>query len=105
MMLAIELAKLPPPKPANAATTSMTPKGVSGFPTTMPSRTDGISSRAAEIIVQLRPPTFATMNVYGNRIVAPTRLGSEMSQKASELENAKPAEGSITTTMLLRGGT
>ena len=78
----------------------MTPKGVSGLPTTMPRRIAGISSSPAEIIVQLRPPNFATMNVYGNRIVAPTRLGSEMSQNASELLKAKPAAGSITTTML-----
>src|SRR6478752_5900899 len=99
-MLAMELAKLPPPKPARAATTSMIPNGVSGLPTTTPSRIEGMSRSAAEIIVQLRPPNLATMNVYGKRIVAPTRLGTEISQNASELVNANPASGSITTTML-----
>ncbi len=33
-------------------------------------------------MVQLRPPKIATMKVYGNRKVAPTRLGSEMSQNS-----------------------
>src|SRR6187431_3044282 len=55
-MLAIELAKLPPPTPPSAATSSSTPNGVSGLETTMPSSTAGMSSSPAETIVQLRPP-------------------------------------------------
>ena len=99
-MFAIELAKLPPPTPAVAATTSSIQNGASGFCTTMPSSIAGMSSRPAEIIVQFRPPTMATMNVYGNRRVAPTRLGSEISQNDSAVVSSKPADGSITTTML-----
>src|SRR5680860_309258 len=78
-MLDIELAKLPPPKPASAATNSITPNGVSGFPTLNPRAIDGMSRRPAEMIVQLRPPNLGTRKVYGNRRVAPTRLGIEMS--------------------------
>ena len=62
-MFAIELAKLPPPTPPSAATSSSTPNGVSGLETTMPSSTAGMSRRPAETIVQLRPPKIATMNV------------------------------------------
>ena len=62
-MFAIELAKLPPPTPPSAATSSSTPNGVSGFETTMPSSVAGISSSAADTIVQFRPPKIATMNV------------------------------------------
>ncbi len=40
-MFAIELAKFPPPSPAVAATSSMTLKGVFGFPTQIASPTAG----------------------------------------------------------------
>ena len=80
-MFDIELAKLPPPKPANAATRSSTGKGVSGLPTQIAMAIAGIRSRPAEMIVQLRPPKIGTRNVYGMRRVAPTRLGIEISQK------------------------
>src|SRR6187431_3721669 len=99
-MLAIELAKFPPPTPPRAATRSSTGNGVSGLETTMPSSVAGMSRSPAETIVQLRPPKIATMKVYGNRSVAPTRLGTEMSQNSSELDRVNPAAGSMTTTML-----
>src|SRR3954466_9176787 len=99
-MFDIELAKLPPPNPDSAATASMTGNGVCGFETQNPSAIVGMSSRLAEMIVQLRPPNLGTMKVYGNRSVAPTRLGIEISQKICEVSNAKPAFGSCTTTML-----
>src|SRR5689334_18428304 len=98
-MLAIELAKLPPPKPARAATKSMSPKGVSGLETHSARPVVGISRSRAETMVQLRPPKRGTMNVYGMRSVAPTRLGMEMSQKISEVLNVNPAAGSWTTTI------
>src|SRR5688572_2689612 len=99
-MFDIELAKLPPPNPASAAASSSTPKGVSGFDTHTASMIDGMSSSAAEMMVQLRPPNFGTRNEYGMRSVAPTRLGIEMSQKISPVPSAKPAAGSDTTTTL-----
>ena len=100
LMFDIELAKFPPPKPARAATNSMTGNGVSGLLTANPSATAGISSRAAEIIVQLRPPSLGTRKVYGRRRVAPTSAGIEMSQKVWLMSKVKPAAGSCTTTML-----
>ncbi len=96
----MELAKLPPPTPPSAAISSSTQNGVSAFCTAKPSSVAGMSSRPADTIVQLRPPNVATANVYGKRRVAPTRLGSEISQKDSVVVSAKPAAGSITTTML-----
>lgn len=98
-MLAIELAKLPPPTPPSAAISSSTPKGVSGLDTAKPRSVAGIRRSPAETMVQLRPPKMATMKVYGKRSVAPTRLGSEISQNASELDRVNPAPGSITTTI------
>ena len=99
-MFDIDEAKLPPPKPASAAMKSMTPNGVSGLPTAMPSAVAGISRSAAEIIVQLRPPNFGTRKVYGKRRVAPTSAGIEMSQNVWPMSKLKPAAGSCTTTML-----
>ncbi len=99
-MFDIELAKLPPPNPASAAMNNMTGNGVVGLLTAKPSATVGMSSRPAEMIVQLRPPTLGTRNVYGRRSVAPTRAGIEMSQKVWPMSKVKPAAGSCTTTML-----
>ncbi|MCY1250751.1 hypothetical protein D9M72_644180 [compost metagenome] len=59
----MELAKLPPPKPARAATRSMTPNGVAGLETHSASPMEGIRSSSAETMVQLRPPNLGTMNV------------------------------------------
>src|SRR5579859_1047401 len=98
-MLAIELAKLPPPKPERPATASMTQNGVCGFATQAARPRVGIRSRSAETIVQLRPPKRETMNVYGMRRVAPTRLGIEMSQNVCDVSKWKPAAGSWMTTI------
>ena len=98
-MFDIELAKLPPPKPARAAAASSTPNGVSGFDTQTANAIVGRSSRPAEMIVQLRPPNFGTRNEYGMRSVAPTRLGIEMSQKISPVLRSNPAAGSVTATI------
>lgn len=62
-MFDIELAKLPPPKPARAAMSRGTPNGVAGFDAAMASPMLGMRSRAAETIVQLRLPKRGTMNV------------------------------------------
>ena len=62
-MFAIELAKLPPPKPAVAAIRQKTQYGVAGFCTANANRSVGISSRAALTMVQLRPPNLGTANV------------------------------------------
>ncbi len=62
-MFAMELAKLPPPKPANAAIRSRRPNGVAGFDTAMARPMLGMSRSPAETIVQLRPPKRGTMNV------------------------------------------
>ncbi len=62
-MFAIELAKLPPPKPASAAMVRRTPNGVSGLPTAIASPMAGMSSSRAEMMVQFRPPSRGTMNV------------------------------------------
>ena len=61
-MLAIELAKLPPPTPASAETTSRVVNETPGFSTIAVAMV-GISSRAALMIVQLRPPNLATAKV------------------------------------------
>src|SRR6478735_11629886 len=81
-MFAIELAKLPPPKPAVAAITQKTQYGVPGSCTATAKSSVGTSSSAALIIVQLRPPNLGTANVYGSRSSDPTRLGSATSTKS-----------------------
>ncbi len=62
-MLAIEEAKLPPPKPAVAATASSAANGRWGWATAQASDTQGISRSAAEAVVQLRPPKTGTAKV------------------------------------------
>ena len=63
-MFAIELAKLPPPKPAVAAITQKTQYGVSGSLHDDTRRAaSGSAAAPALIIVQLRPPNFGTANV------------------------------------------
>ena len=99
-MFVIDEAKFPPPKPASAATSSRTPKGVSGRPTTHASPNAGRSRRSAEITVQLRPPKTGTAKVYGTRRKAPTRLGTAMSQNCWSSVRSKPAAGSWGTTTL-----
>src|SRR5450830_660892 len=99
-MFAIEEAKLPPPTPASAAIASITPNGVPGRCTAHAMADVGRSSRSADTIVQLRPPNRGTANVYGIRSVAPTRLGTAISQNIWSTLKAKPAAGSCGTTML-----
>jgi hypothetical protein len=80
-MFAIDEAKLPPPSPASAATTSSVANPVvCGRVTTTARAVAGSSRSRAEITVQLRPPNRGTANVYGIRSVAPTRLGTATSQ-------------------------
>src|SRR5690606_23171158 len=62
LMLAMLELKLPPPKPQNAASTSITQYGVPGYCTAIPMPTAGISSDNVDITVQRRPPTIGTMN-------------------------------------------
>ena len=61
-MLAIELAKLPPPTPATAATSSRVFSETPGSSTTR-ARLSGTTSSSALNTVQFRPPNFATANV------------------------------------------
>ena len=75
-MLVIDEAKLPPPKPANAATTMKVVYDASGRFITHSVNSVGIRSSSALTIVQLRPPNFAGATVYGIRIAAPTSVGS-----------------------------
>ncbi len=56
-------AKLPPPRPAVAATNSISQNGVSGWVTKYASAIVGMNSTAALKIVQLRPPNVVTANV------------------------------------------
>ena len=72
-------AKLPPPRPAVAATASMSPNDVSGCVTKYASRRVGMNSSAALTIVQLRPPNRGTAKVYGKRISEPINPGSATS--------------------------
>jgi len=62
-MLAIEEAKLPPPKPAVAAMTQKTQYGVPGCCTTWANSRVGTSRSAALTIVQFRPPKRGTAKV------------------------------------------
>ena len=61
-MLAIELAKLPPPTPARHETTSSVVNETPGSRTIAVAMV-GRSSIAALTIVQLRPPNLATAKV------------------------------------------
>src|SRR5947209_2654544 len=74
-MLAIEEAKLPPPKPAVAA---------------MATSRQGITNSIAEMVVQLRPPKTGTANVYGSRRKAPTPLGIATRHNAWLAVSAQP---------------
>ncbi len=89
-MLAIDEAKLPPPKPAVAAIRQNTQYGVSGFCTAHANSSVGTSSSAALTIVQLRPPNLGTANVYGSRSSEPTRFGSATRKNSCCGVNEKP---------------
>ena len=74
-MLVIDEAKLPPPKPANAATTMNVVYDVPGCFIKYSVSTVGMSSSSALTMVQLRPPNLAGAMVYGMRMNAPTSVG------------------------------
>jgi hypothetical protein len=78
-MLAMLEAKLPPPRPAVAATTSISENGVSGRVTKNASRMVGMKSSDALTMVQFRPPNRGTAKVYGNRISEPISPGNATS--------------------------
>jgi hypothetical protein len=99
-MLVIEEAKLPPPRPAVAATRTKNQYGVPGSLTANASRPVGTTSNRALATVQFRPPNLGTANVYGTRSTEPTKLGTATSQNSWSTENAKPAAGRLTTTTL-----
>src|SRR5512139_3895500 len=90
-MFAMLEAKFPPPKPAVTAATTNIQYGVAGLLTHTTSSVHGTSRSSALTTVQLRPPKRATAKVYGNRIVAPTRLGTAASQNSWSTEKSKPA--------------
>src|SRR4051795_11574222 len=89
-MFVIDDAKLPPPTPASAVTTSSVPSETPGFRTAN-AVTMGMSSSSALMTVQLRPPNFATANVYGSRSTDPTSAGTVVSRNLSS--GAKPYAG------------
>src|SRR3954470_24921920 len=99
-MLAIEEAKLPPPKPAVAAATRNSEYGVPGWVTHQVISATGTSSSAPDTAVQLRPPNRATAAVYGMRMNEPTRFGTATSQNSWSTEKWKPAAGRLTVTAL-----
>src|SRR3954452_12123524 len=94
LMLAIEEAKLPPPKPAVAAIATNTQNGVSGRCTKYANNSVGMTSSPALTTVQLRPPTFGTAKVYGSRSSEPTRLGTATSQNSCWGVKSNPAPAS-----------
>ena len=75
MMLVIDDAKLPPPKPVMAATARNQPNPNSpGFIISIIVSPVGMSSTTAEKIAQLRPPNLAVACVYGIRRQEPTSV-------------------------------
>src|SRR6266516_4052763 len=99
-MLAMLEAKLPPPRPAAAATSRNTQYGVPRWPTATASSSSGTTSTAAENTVQVRPPNRGTAKVYGSRSSAPTRFGTATSQNSCAVENPYPALFRLTATVL-----
>src|SRR5215210_7044111 len=97
-MLAIELAKLPPPTPARQDTTSRVVNETPGSSTIAVAMV-GISSSAALTIVQLRPPNLATAKVYGSRTKAPSAVGSVVSRNlpAGSMPNTGSGRKSTST--------
>src|SRR5919112_6350083 len=103
-MFAIDEEKLPPPKPAVAAHSARPHIRVrclarpsQPLGTTSASRTTGMSSRLALVVVHARPPNLGTANVYGIRSVEPTRFGSAMSRNCSDSDSVKPALARLMT--------
>ena len=71
-------------RPAAAA------NGMWGWLTAQASNRQGISSSAAEMVVQLRPPKTGTAKVYGSRRKAPTPLGTATRHRAWLAVSAQP---------------
>lgn len=80
----------PPPKPAVAAITTNTANGREGWLTAQASSRHGITSSAAETVVQLRPPKIGIAKVYGSRRNAPTPLGTATKHRAWLADSAQP---------------
>ena len=74
-------AKLPPPRPAVAATSSISQNGVSGWVTKYASASVGMNSTAALKMVQLRPPNV----VHRERVRKPHQRADQPGQR-DELE-------------------
>src|SRR5262245_42361705 len=90
LILAIEEAKLPPPKPHSRANARKMKYGVSGFCTASPIPKAGRISDQVVSVVHNRPPKIGTMNEYKMRSVAPERPGNAASQNSSSVVNLKP---------------
>src|SRR4051794_39063585 len=89
-MLDIDELKLPPPTPANVATARRVPKPTPGC-NTKAAAMEGISSSAAAMIVQLRPPNRRTASVYGRRRNEPTAAGIVV--RRNFCDGSKPYSG------------
>src|SRR5690606_6233710 len=95
LMLVMEEAKLPPPIPASRPTSRNVVKEVPGS-ITANAATVGTSSRAADTIVQFRPPKTATAKVYGTRTTAPTSVTTDVSRNLSA--GVRPYSGPMKST-------
>src|SRR5579875_76164 len=96
-MLVIDDAKLPPPKPANAAHTRYGHSGKPGWASSHIVPTVGISRTKAENMVQLRPPKVAVASVYGIRRHAPTSDAVAPKRNLSAAEKPYTAWGMNST--------
>src|SRR4051794_37606988 len=103
-MFAMDDEKLPPPNPAVAAHPSSTQNWVSWLwcasqplGTTRATSRVGMSSSAALIVVQVRPPNFGTAKVYGSRSVEPIRFGTAVSQNCSDSDSETPTFARLIT--------
>ncbi len=96
-MLVMEEAKLPPPIPVSAATSTNVPYEVPGS-ITQNAASVGASRPRAVITVQLRPPNRATAKVYGMRTSAPTRVAVEIRKNfpAASMPYSGPMKRTIT---------
>src|SRR3989440_5649848 len=96
-MLVIDEAKLPPPTPVIAARIISVVYDTPGL-TRIAVGIAGSSSRAALMIVQLRPPKVATANVYGSRSTDPTSAGTAVSRNfpAGSMWDAGPRNSTLT---------
>ena len=94
-------AKLPPPRPAVAATTPMSQNGVVGYAwRSSASSVVGMSSSAALTIVQLRPPEPRHGERVRKRMSAPmsSRDGDEREQLLRRVGESSTFGGRVATT-------